>query len=107
MEEHSQKFSILEKAFKQIQSQTTCNLDKHALIFYGELLNVIIEWEMARTQVLTNSELITVQSWINRITGNRNISKNIRIDILNKSLQFNEMVEDIRRLVKNKTMLSK
>lgn len=98
MTEYSNKFVSLKSLFDEINTYapgTSVNIENVAKLFVLELMEVTTQYEVFQKRILNDKEYATVQKFINKITGNRNISKALRRRILEESLPFNEMVETI------------
>ena len=50
-------------------------------------------------KILTYAEMLKVQHIINRIIGNRNITKSIRREMVEELIIFNEIIEINRRQI--------
>jgi len=102
MEKYSKEFISLNNCFREIQAYSkgsSIDIEKCAQLFFFELSNVDIQYQVHGNRLLSDKEMIAVQKYICRITGNRNLSKAIRRKILEESLDFNEIVEIRRREV--------
>lgn len=101
MDKNTQQFITLYKYFDKIQSfqrGSGVNVDGLARQFYVEFLDVTLRASRFE-YVLKGDEWRKVQFMVNRITGNRNVSRNIRMKILEQSLTFNEIVEAITKTI--------
>ena len=110
MEKHTKEYLNLMEYFKEIkayQKGSTFNVDKIAQLFYFELCNVNIIYQSTHNSLLAGDEYEDVQKFINIITGNRNINKAIRREIMIEAIDFNEMVEMLKSQIKYEVGLSK
>ena len=97
---HSAEFMRLRECFNEIAAYhkgSNADINRYAQLFFFELGNIDIQFQMNNRRLLKDAEIPYVQKFINRITGNREISKRIRLQILEESLNFNEMAEIRRR----------
>ena len=60
------------------------------------LAEINAQYQTFKTKILNDDELLVVQHWINRVVGNRNISRLQRKAINDEALDFSEIVEFYR-----------
>ncbi len=100
MEKHSEYFELLYKCFNEMKvyiAGTPVSIDKYAKMFKSALEGINIQYKTKRDVIVDINEFRLIQRMITIITGNRNIPIDLRKQILNESLYFNELVEDVTK----------
>ena len=98
MEEHSKMYEMLENHYKSIEQCKKCqsvDINSNAYMFLLDLVEVNVDFNDFGKISLLDEELLIVQSWINKVIGNHNISEKIREEIAISSVDFASMVESI------------
>ena len=101
---HTKKFENLKRLFNEINTYLpgiNVDIEKICKLFIFELMEVTTQFEAFHKIILKDDECIMVQNWINKITGNKNISRSLRRRLLEESIIFNEMVESFNNSIKD------
>lgn len=99
MKNHTEEFNRLKRYFSEIRAYNKgsgLDVNKFANLFLFEIVNINIQYQTFGKCLLNIDELITVRNMINRVIGNRNINKDLRVRINRENLEFNEMIEVLR-----------
>lgn len=98
MENHSKMFEMLENHFESILRCKKCqeaDINSNAYMFWLDMVEVNADFNNFGKISLLDEELSIVQSWINKVLGNHNISRKIREEIAIASVDYASMVESI------------
>lgn len=96
--QYTKKYLEIRDCVREIITYTkgiNVDIEKCAQIFLLHLQDINTQYYTFNNKIVNNKELVIIQRWINRITGNKNIRRITRKVILEESLVFNEMVESI------------